>query len=79
MRKLISKHPFTLSFGIFQIFFSSPGQTFLIAFFIPSIYKNFVISDTLESSIYSAATFIAALFLWLGAEELHFNSGKLNY
>lgn len=63
MKYLLTRHPFLISFGIMQIFFSAPGQTFLISLFIPFIVKDLHISQTLAATIYSTATLCAALIL----------------
>jgi len=63
MKKFLLKHPFILSFGILQIFFSAPGQTFLIALFVAPIFNEMGISQSHFAAIYSGATLSAALLL----------------
>lgn len=63
MFSFFKRHPYLLSFGIFQIFFSAPGQTFLIALFVKHIFSELSISQSLFAGIYSAATLSAALLL----------------
>ena len=63
MKKFLTQHPFILSFGILQVFFSAPGQTFLISLFVPYIFKELNISQSSFAGIYSAATLSAALLL----------------
>lgn len=63
MRTLIQKHPHLILFGILQIFFSAPGQTFLIALFVGPIFQELNISQSFFAGLYSAATLSAALLL----------------
>lgn len=63
MLNFINKYTSILLFGVFQIFFSSVGQTFLISLFVASIVSDLGVTQTKFASIYSAATLIAALFL----------------
>ncbi|MBT5855126.1 MFS transporter [bacterium] len=63
MIALIKKYPALIGFGIFQIAFSAPGQTFLIALFVPSLYTSLGISISQFAGIYSVATICAALLL----------------
>jgi MFS family permease len=56
-----------LSFGLSLTFFSSFGQTFLIALFVPYFLHTFELSNAAFGSIYSVATLASALALpWLG-------------
>ena len=63
MRAFLRRYPFLLLFGTLQIFFSAPGQTFLIALFVPSIFQDMGVSQSAFAGMYSAATLSAALFL----------------
>lgn len=63
MKAILKRHPYILIFGVLQIFFSAPGQTFLIALFVSHIFKELGISLSLFAGIYSAATLSASLFL----------------
>lgn len=63
MKKIILQHPYILFFGILQVFFSAPGQTFLLSFFFVHIRETMEIPESLCAGLYSAATFAAALFL----------------
>ncbi|MCA9402782.1 MAG: MFS transporter [Candidatus Omnitrophica bacterium] len=63
MWSFFRRHPHILLFGILQIFFSAPGQTFLIALFVGPIFKELSISQSLFAGLYSAATLSAALLL----------------
>jgi len=63
MRELFFKHPFILLFGILQIFFSAPGQTFLISLFVSPIFLELGVSVSWFAGVYSAATLSAALLL----------------
>lgn len=63
MYNFFKKHPYLLFFGIFQLFFSAPGQTFLISLFVGSIFNELKISQSVFAGIYSAATLSAAFLL----------------
>lgn len=63
MKQIIKRHPYILSFGVLQIFFSAPGQTFFIALFVPYIFKDMNISLSLFAGLYSFSTMTAALLL----------------
>jgi len=52
-----------LVFGVLQIFFTAPGQTFLVSLFVAYIYRDLAISHSKFAAVYSVATFSAALFL----------------
>ena len=54
---------YILLFGILQIFFTAPGQTFLIALFVDSIFNSLTLSLSMFAGIYSASTLLASLFL----------------
>jgi len=62
-KNIIFQHPHILGFGVLQIFFSAPGQTFLIALFVAPIFLELNVSQTYFAGIYSGATFLAALLL----------------
>lgn len=63
MLKLLKRFPTILIFSSLQIFFTAPGQTFLISLFVTPIFKEIGISNSLFAGIYSIATMSAALFL----------------
>ena len=63
MLTIITQFPYILLYGIFQIFFSAPGQTFLIALFVAPIFQEMGVSQSVFAGIYSAATLSASLFL----------------
>lgn len=63
MKKLVRDYPAFLLFGIFQVFFTAPGQTFLIAIFLPEIQAGLGISATALAGVYSSATLSASLLL----------------
>lgn len=52
-----------LLFSSFQMFFSAPGQTFLIALVVGPIFTELSQSQTKFAGMYSLATILAALFL----------------
>ena len=63
MLSILSKHSFLLLFGIFELFFSAPGQTFLISLFVQPIFNELNSSQSLFAGLYSAATLGASLLL----------------
>lgn len=52
-----------LTFGISMTFFSSFGQTFLFAIFVPYFLSEFALSNTEFGSLYSLATLTSAFLL----------------
>jgi MFS family permease len=50
-------------FGVLQIFFTAPGQTFLVSLFVAYIYQDLAISHSKFAAVYSIATLSAALLL----------------
>ena len=63
MWAFLKRFPYLLSFGIIQIFFSAPGQTFLIALVVTPIFSEIGVSQTAFAGVYSAATLLASLLL----------------
>ncbi|MBZ0308280.1 MAG: MFS transporter, partial [Anaerolineae bacterium] len=63
MLTFFHKYRALITFGILQIFFSAPGQTFLIALFVGPIFKELHISQSFFAGLYSAATLSAAILL----------------
>ncbi len=63
MWQLLRKYPCILIFGVLQIFFTAPGQTFFISFFVLYIFQDIGISHSCFAGIYSLATITASLFL----------------
>lgn len=63
MFSILSKHPYLLLFGIFELFFSAPGQTFLISLFVKPIFDELSASQSVFAGLYSAATLGASLLL----------------
>ncbi len=57
-------------FGLVNVFFSAPGQTFFVALFIPSIIETFGFSVTQFATLYSIATLFAAVVLSVIAPAL---------
>ena len=60
---LIRGYPRPLSFGFLHAFYSSPGQTFFIAIFVPYIRESFQLQRTEFGAAYSAATLAGAFLL----------------
>jgi len=65
-----AKNSYVLLFGIAQIFFTAPGQTFLLSLFIVPIFRDLDLTQSSFATIYSAATLSAALFLNLAGRWL---------
>jgi MFS family permease len=64
---LLTTYPRTLSFSVLFAFFSAPGQTFFLAFFLPLCALEAGLSATHMSTLYAAATLAsAALLPWAG-------------
>jgi len=63
MLRLIRKYPQLLLFGILTAMFSSPGQTFLISFFLTPMREEFGISQGGMGMLYFIATTASALLL----------------
>lgn len=61
--KVLFKHPLPLLFGITQVFFSAPGQTFFISLFVPAVFNDIGVPQTVFSGVYAAATLLASLLL----------------
>ncbi len=62
-QRLLLKSPRFFIFSISGIFFSAPGQTFLISLVIPAICNTLAISPLRFAALYSSATIMASLFL----------------
>ena len=56
---------FVVGMAALGIFFSGPGQTYSISVFINSYIKEFGWSRSMVSSLYSSATLISGLFLFI--------------
>lgn len=63
MIEVLRKRAPILTFGVFQIFFTAPGQTFLISLFIGPIFNDLGVSASWFAGAYSLATFLASLML----------------
>ncbi len=64
---LLRAYPRYLTFGILHMFYSSPGQSFSVAIFVPSLTVAFGLSAGGFGLLYSTATLASALLLpWLG-------------
>ncbi len=59
----VNKNKGILLFSILQVFFSAPGQTFLISLCVTTIFNDLNISLSLFAGLYSAATLSASLLL----------------
>ena len=64
---LVTTYPRTLAFSMLFSFFSAPGQTFFLAFFLPLSALEAGLSATSMSGLYATATLAsAALLPWAG-------------
>ncbi len=61
--QLFRANPGILSFGVLLVFFSSLGQTFVVALYIPDFMENFSLSSSAFSSLYALATLLSATTL----------------
>ncbi len=60
---LLHAYPRYLTFGVLHMFYSSPGQSFSVAIFVPSLTVAFGLSAGGFGLLYSAATLASALLL----------------
>ena len=60
---LLRTYPRYLTFGVLHMFYSSPGQSFCVAIFVPSLTVAFGLSAGGFGLLYSAATLASALLL----------------
>ncbi len=61
--QLFRANPGILSFGILLVFFSSLGQTFVVALYIPDFMEAFGLSSSAFSRLYALATLLSATTL----------------
>ncbi len=61
--RLLRTYPRYLTFGVLHMFYSSPGQSFCVAIFVPSLTVAFGLSAGGFGLLYSAATLASALLL----------------
>ena len=60
---LVTTYPRTLAFSMLFSFFSAPGQTFFLAFFLPLSALEAGLSATSMSGLYATATLASAALL----------------
>lgn len=60
---LLRTYPRYLTFGMLHMFYSSPGQSFSVAIFVPSLTVAFGLNAAGFGLLYSAATLASALLL----------------
>lgn len=60
---MIKKHWPSLLFSLLHIFFSAPGQTFLISICVGSMFTELGVSISVFAGLYSISTIVASLFL----------------
>lgn len=63
MLRFILTHPRVLAFGLLMTLFSSFGQTFLIAIFVPRLLESFGLGAGAFGALYASATILSALCL----------------
>lgn len=63
MIELLKKHPKILFFGFVTMFFTSYGQTFLVAQFLPDLREAFQLGQKELATGYGLATFFSSLLL----------------
>lgn len=61
---LAREEPRAIAFGMLCMLASSPGQTFLIALFLPGMKGSFGLGDAEIANLYGVATVLSALVLW---------------
>ncbi|MCC5919989.1 MAG: MFS transporter [Cyclobacteriaceae bacterium] len=70
MLRFLKTYPYLLSFGLLFTFFSSYGQTFLLALYVPSIQAAFDLSNSAFGSIYGIATAFSAVVLIYAGKKI---------
>jgi hypothetical protein len=60
--QLLRAYPRYLIFGMWHMFYSSPGQSFAVAVFVPSLTAAFGLGAGGFGLLYSVATLASALF-----------------
>lgn len=74
--QLFSANKRILLFGVLLVFFSSFGQTFVLALYIPSITQSFEISQGFFSVLYASATLLSAGTLVFVGQKIDYVSLK---
>lgn len=60
---VFKKYPEILCFAVLQVFFTAPGQTFLISLFVVPMFSELGVSMTKFAGIFSLATVLGAVLL----------------
>lgn len=63
MIALFKQHPKILCFGLLQVFFTAPGQTFLISLFVGAMFSSLALPISTFAGLYSLATISASFLL----------------
>lgn len=61
--RLLFAAPRPIAFGVLHTFASSPGQTYIVALFVPGVVASFAITESGFALIYSAVTIASAFLL----------------
>ncbi len=61
--RLLFAAPRPIAFGVLHTFASSPGQTYIVALFVPGVVASFAVSESGFALIYSAVTIASAFLL----------------
>lgn len=61
--QLVKKYPRYMGYACLHTFFSSVGQTFLFALFVPTINNHFGLTDSVSGAYYGAITVVSAFLL----------------
>lgn len=61
--RLVRKYPRYMAYACLHTFFSSVGQTFMFALFVPTINAHFGLTDTESGAYYGAITVVSAFLL----------------
>lgn len=70
--QLFSANRPLLLFGLLLVFFSSFGQTFVVALYIPSITQSLDISQSFFSLMYASATLLSAAALVFAGQKIDY-------
>ena len=60
MISVLKKYPSLIFFGILTLFFTGPGQTFIVSLFVPHMRDYFHLSQSAIALLYSVATLLTA-------------------
>ena len=60
MLSVLKRYPQLIFFGMLTLFFTGPGQTFIVSLFVPHMRQSFQLSQSSIAMVYSVATLLTA-------------------